>query len=68
MALIGLTIVGTCVVLLVVAKVQVDLECDSLVFLTDARCAARLRQVLSAQYSRLSGGGGSGDASLLSWW
>ncbi|KXJ92172.1 hypothetical protein Micbo1qcDRAFT_175157 [Microdochium bolleyi] len=67
MSLIGLSIVGTCVVLLVVAKVQVDLECDSL--LADARCAARLRQALVSYYSRLGGvdGGGGGAVGSGAW-
>lgn len=34
MTLIAITIVGTCVVLLVVAKVQASFECDAL----DGRC------------------------------
>lgn len=35
MTLIAITIVGTCVVLLVVAKIQVSFECDTF----DRRCA-----------------------------
>ncbi|KAK7757698.1 hypothetical protein SLS62_000076 [Diatrype stigma] len=37
-SLIAITIVGTCIVLLVIAKVKVDFECDAASLLPDKRC------------------------------